>query len=311
MGQQEDGSERSEGERNASHGRDQGKERGAETHFQGKVLRERGNGTDAWDAETSTAADEFFLYHKLASKDTLAGLAVKYNVQLTDIKRANLIDTENGLYALHVVRIPRKPMQVGALQRLAYARRENRNKKQGHAKGNVDLSAAAEAALMKLQRHYSTSSLASYDDPSGGKQVGFLGRAARQARRSVGALLDQTWNHHQVTLIGGKGTEAGYVLPGEDNTRLRRRTEGAGGADPGTNLLGIEMTETNTCMHEANTTESSVEPPNPTDATASTALERKSKNPRFPNLTTLKQKSSMSAARLSKTLPFKSNSKLD
>eukprot|EP00894_Picocystis_sp_ML_P003879 jgi/Pico_ML_1/54396/g4750.t2 len=50
--------------------------------------------------------DEFFLYHKLASKDTLAGLAVKYNVQLTDIKRANLIDTENGLYALHV---PQKP----------------------------------------------------------------------------------------------------------------------------------------------------------------------------------------------------------
>ena len=303
------------------HGGGTGKERNGDavrerlhstdTRDRGTVLRDRENEADASKEETSTAADEFFLYHKLGNKDTLAGLAVKYNVQLTDIKRANLIDTENGLYALHVVRIPKRPMQVGALQRLAFARRENRNRKQNHARKSVDLSPSAEAALMKLQRHYSTSDLASYDDTNGRKSVGFLERAARQARKSVGALLDQTWNHQQVTFIGRKGTEAGYAAPGEDKTRLRKRSEGWGEADLGQKPMGIEMTETNASTHEASIAGSSRDVPDPANAVAPTVQDRRNKSLRFPNLATLKQKSSASAARLSKTLPFKSNSKLD
>lgn len=56
---------------------------------------------------------DLFLKHKVRQKDTLAGLAVKYNVSISDIKRANGFQTDTALYGKEWVIVPRKPFPIG------------------------------------------------------------------------------------------------------------------------------------------------------------------------------------------------------
>lgn len=65
------------------------------------------------DPETTIDLGDLFLKHKVRQKDTLAGLAVKYNVSISDIKRANGFQTDSALYGKEWVIIPRKPFPIG------------------------------------------------------------------------------------------------------------------------------------------------------------------------------------------------------
>jgi len=53
------------------------------------------------------------ILHKVAWRDTLAGLAVKYNISIQDIKNANGLVTEASMFARDVVVIPPKPAAPG------------------------------------------------------------------------------------------------------------------------------------------------------------------------------------------------------
>lgn len=65
------------------------------------------------DPATTIDLGDLFLKHKVRQKDTLAGLAVKYNVSISDIKRANGFQTDSALYGKEWVIIPRKPFPIG------------------------------------------------------------------------------------------------------------------------------------------------------------------------------------------------------
>ena len=65
------------------------------------------------DGATILEHNELFLKHKVRQKDTLAGLAVKYKVSISDIKRANGYQTDSALYGKEWVIIPRKPLPIG------------------------------------------------------------------------------------------------------------------------------------------------------------------------------------------------------
>jgi LysM repeat protein len=49
-------------------------------------------------ASTSAAEDDSFVTHMLQKSDTLAGLAVQYNVAVSDIKRANGLMSESMMW---------------------------------------------------------------------------------------------------------------------------------------------------------------------------------------------------------------------
>ncbi|PSC70710.1 heat shock 70B [Micractinium conductrix] len=56
---------------------------------------------------------EYFLRHKLTKLDTLAGLAVRYNVTVSDIKRANGLLADTAMFAKDTLLIPTRPLPVG------------------------------------------------------------------------------------------------------------------------------------------------------------------------------------------------------
>lgn len=56
---------------------------------------------------------EMFWKHKVKQNDTLAGLAVKYKVSISDIKRANGFQTDTAMFGREWVMIPRKPFPIG------------------------------------------------------------------------------------------------------------------------------------------------------------------------------------------------------
>lgn len=72
-------------------------------------------------AHTSTDNDdggegcELFWKHKVKQNDTLAGLAVKYKVSISDIKRANGFQTDTAMFGREWVMIPRKPFPIGCV----------------------------------------------------------------------------------------------------------------------------------------------------------------------------------------------------
>ena len=80
-----------------------------EPEFSGRVSLDQGED----DQATIVEHNELFLKHKVRQKDTLAGLAVKYKVSISDIKRANGYQTDSALYGKEWVIIPRKPLPIG------------------------------------------------------------------------------------------------------------------------------------------------------------------------------------------------------
>lgn len=80
---------------------------------EGVVPRECGKDYEDDDPATTVDHGDLFLKHKVRQKDTLAGLAVKYNVSISDIKRANGYQTDTAMYGKEWVIIPRKPFPIG------------------------------------------------------------------------------------------------------------------------------------------------------------------------------------------------------
>ncbi|KAI3437885.1 hypothetical protein D9Q98_000330 [Chlorella vulgaris] len=66
--------------------------------------------------ESTSTADplaDYFIRHKLTKLDTLAGLAVRYNVTVSDIKRANGLLADSAMFGKDTLLIPTRPLPVG------------------------------------------------------------------------------------------------------------------------------------------------------------------------------------------------------
>lgn len=70
--------------------------------------------TDTPDDNTcsSSQQDDEIIQHFVTKSDTLAGLAIKYNVSVLDIKRANGLMSENMMWSRAKLLIPREPMPL-------------------------------------------------------------------------------------------------------------------------------------------------------------------------------------------------------
>lgn len=64
------------------------------------------------DEEFQSFSGDVFVKHRVHQKDTLASLAVRYNVSISDIKRANGYQNESALYGKEWVVIPKKPLPI-------------------------------------------------------------------------------------------------------------------------------------------------------------------------------------------------------
>ncbi|GFR50424.1 hypothetical protein Agub_g12643 [Astrephomene gubernaculifera] len=66
-----------------------------------------------------TEVESMFIKHQVSKLDTLAGLAIRYNVSVGDIKRANGLLSDNALYARSTILVPRGRLPIGEeLQRI-------------------------------------------------------------------------------------------------------------------------------------------------------------------------------------------------
>ncbi|KAI8105155.1 hypothetical protein M9435_000325 [Picochlorum sp. BPE23] len=74
------------------------------------------NNTDGEEEGEEGCDHELFWKHKVKQNDTLAGLAVKYKVSISDIKRANGFQTDTAMFGREWVMIPRKPFPIGPEQ---------------------------------------------------------------------------------------------------------------------------------------------------------------------------------------------------
>ena len=114
-----------------------------------------------------------FVFHRLGKLDTLAGLAIRYGVTVSDLKRANGLHSEMGMFALRELKVPKGqlPASHAGFQALLSQRRTP-----------PEISAEASSALDKLRSHYGTGRLP--PEAGGGREPG-----AR--RRPAGPLLPQ------------------------------------------------------------------------------------------------------------------------
>lgn len=65
------------------------------------------------ESMSSDPLSEYFVRHRLTKLDTLAGLAVRYNVTVSDIKRANGLLADTAMFAKETLLIPTRPLPVG------------------------------------------------------------------------------------------------------------------------------------------------------------------------------------------------------
>lgn len=70
-------------------------------------------GSSTSESSAEQRLQDQVILHKVAWRDTLAGLAVKYNVSILDIKNANGLFTDASMFARDVVVIPPKPAAPG------------------------------------------------------------------------------------------------------------------------------------------------------------------------------------------------------
>lgn len=106
-----------------------------------------------------TSTDNIFVRHRVRKRDTLAGLAVKYNVTVADIKRANGFQTDTAMFGRDIVLIPTKPLPLGpeyaAWAGMIVAHYGKNGATLGGTEGH--LRATSAAALSELRGYYSTS----------------------------------------------------------------------------------------------------------------------------------------------------------
>jgi len=68
------------------------------------------------DASCSTEPSEDFFFHKVGKLDTLAGIAIRYNADLSDVKLANGLHSEFSLYARDVLKISKRKLPASVMQ---------------------------------------------------------------------------------------------------------------------------------------------------------------------------------------------------
>ncbi|GAB2275281.1 hypothetical protein Dimus_010041 [Dionaea muscipula] len=59
-----------------------------------------------WSSSSSSTSPARFIEHTVSKMDTLAGVAIKYGVEVTDIKRMNNLVTDRQMFALKTLQIP-------------------------------------------------------------------------------------------------------------------------------------------------------------------------------------------------------------
>lgn len=64
------------------------------------------------DEEFQSHSGDFFVRHRVHQNDSMASLAVKYNVSISDIKRANGYQNDSALYGKEWVIIPKRPLPI-------------------------------------------------------------------------------------------------------------------------------------------------------------------------------------------------------
>lgn len=64
------------------------------------------------DEEFQSHSGDFFVRHRVHQNDSMASLAVRYNVSISDIKRANGYQNDSALYGKEWVIIPKKPLPI-------------------------------------------------------------------------------------------------------------------------------------------------------------------------------------------------------
>ena len=116
-----------------------------------------------------------FVYHRLGKLDTLAGLAIRYGVTVSDLKRANGLHSEMGMFALRELKVPKGqlPASHAGFQALLSQRRTP-----------PEISTEASSALDKLRSHYGTGRLlpeAGGEAVAGGEGGGGAGRAGAES----------------------------------------------------------------------------------------------------------------------------------
>ncbi|CAI0443981.1 unnamed protein product [Linum tenue] len=65
-----------------------------------------GGGTSTNSSPTSSPGSRGFIEHPVSKFDTLAGVAIKYGVEVADIKKKNGLVTDHQMFALKTLRIP-------------------------------------------------------------------------------------------------------------------------------------------------------------------------------------------------------------
>eukprot|EP00193_Tetraselmis_chui_P013628 CAMPEP_0177795776 /NCGR_PEP_ID=MMETSP0491_2-20121128/26423_1 /TAXON_ID=63592 /ORGANISM="Tetraselmis chuii, Strain PLY429" /LENGTH=331 /DNA_ID=CAMNT_0019318649 /DNA_START=215 /DNA_END=1210 /DNA_ORIENTATION=- len=63
--------------------------------------------------DAAAAQDSLYLTHKITKLDTLAGIAVKYGVTVSDIKRLNSLLSDSAMFARSTLLVPTKQLPVG------------------------------------------------------------------------------------------------------------------------------------------------------------------------------------------------------
>jgi len=106
-----------------------------------------------------------FIRHTVSRMDNLAGLAIKYNVTVADIKRANGLLSDTAMFAKDTLLIPTRSMSIGVeystwagMIVAQYGRIPGGHHRVGNALsfGGGDSSPKQSAALDQLQRYYGT-----------------------------------------------------------------------------------------------------------------------------------------------------------
>lgn len=69
---------------------------------------------------------EGFILHKILKTDTLAGVAVRYNITVSDVKRANGFLSDTAMFAREYVHIPTKQLLAGGDSHTVFARPPSR-----------------------------------------------------------------------------------------------------------------------------------------------------------------------------------------
>mmetsp|Transcript_37176 Transcript_37176/g.109670 ORF Transcript_37176/g.109670 Transcript_37176/m.109670 type:complete len:110 (-) Transcript_37176:373-702(-) len=72
-----------------------------------------GQATSNCTADSEALQQSGFMLHKIEKRDTLAGIAIKYNVSVADLKRFNGLLSETAMYGRESLLVPTRLTPVG------------------------------------------------------------------------------------------------------------------------------------------------------------------------------------------------------